>query len=574
MLMKARTACVAGIVFVLTFVACSRPGPSRGNNASGAAAANRVVLRIDSDPDLLNPVITTSATSNYILVGALGSMICEQLLRSDPETAEPSEPGLAVGFPEVSADQQSYTFTIRDGVRWHDGQPFSAEDILFTIKAAMVQSVDASPFRSYFSSLVGVELVAPNRIRFHMNEPYWMNASALGTSIVPLPKHVFDAEGTLDRYTFADIVKPGSQNDPVLKAFGEAFNKNSANRAPVCTGPYKLKKWVTGEELALERNKEYWGAQPHLDEIVYKIVRDPTTALTVLKSGGLDFIPKLSPVQFLEQTNGAAFSDRFQKTTYEIPQVVYIGWNEARPFFADKRVRQALTMLVDRAKVIQTVRHGMGSMAASPFVPGSPDFNTSIQPLPYDPKRAAGLLDEAGWVDHNGNGIRDKAGVEFKFELLAASSNSIAEPLMGILQDEFARAGIAITSRRLETAVFQSALRDQKADAALHGWTSGLLFDPYQLFHSSASMKRGSNYYRFRSPEADAVMEQARVEFDVQKRKQLYWRFQQIFHDEQPYTLLYYPKDAAAYHVRFQNVRFLRMRPGYDLTQWSVTPGL
>src|SRR4029077_16097830 len=93
----------------------------------------------------------------------------------------------------------------------------------------------------------------------------------------------------------------------------------------------------------------------------------------------------------------------------------------------------------------------------------------------------------------------------------------------------------------------------------------------YQLFHSDSAKNRGSNYYNFRNSEADAIMKHARVEFDREKRKQLYWRFQEIFHEEQPYTLLYYPKDAAAYHVRFQNVQFLAERPGYEMTQWSVS---
>jgi peptide/nickel transport system substrate-binding protein len=468
----------------------------------------------------------------------------------------------------------AFTFTIGDGVRWHVGRPFSVEDVLFTRRAGMITGDVASPFRAQFSSLADAEIVGRNQIRFYMREPYWMNAVALGTSIVPLPKHVFDPNGVLDRYMLREILDRRSENDAALKAFGEEFNKNPANRAPVCTGPYKLQKWQTGEELVLMRNKEYWGQQAHLEQVIYKVVRDGITALSMLKAGDLDFIPKLSPVQFHEQTNGPAFDSRFQKATYEIPQIVYIGWNQARPFFADKRVRQALTMLVDRAKVIETVRRGMGSMAASPFVPASPDFDPAIKPLPYDPKRAAELLDEAGWIDRNHDGVREKSGMDFKFEILAGSSNAAAEPLMGILQDEFAKAGIVVTSRRLDAALFQSSLRDQKEDAAIHSWTTPLLFDPYQLFHSSAARNRGSNYYNFRNDDADAIMEEARVEFDAAKRKQLYWRFQEIFHEEQPYTLLFYSKDAAAYHVRFQNVRFLHMRPGYDLTQWAVAPGL
>src|SRR5262249_38852876 len=148
------------------------------------------------------------------------------------------------------------------------------------------------------------------------------------------------------------------------------FNNNPANRAPVGTGPYKFEKWQTGRELVLVRNEEYWGPKPHLDKVFYRIITDSTTALAALKSGEIDFLPRLQPQQYQEQTNGSAFEESFVKANYEIPQLSYIGWNESRPYFSDRRVRQALTMLVDRAKVIGAVRRGMGSLAASPFVPG------------------------------------------------------------------------------------------------------------------------------------------------------------------------------------------------------------
>jgi peptide/nickel transport system substrate-binding protein len=564
--MKARILLVA---IVLTLSACSAAGPSPDHSGT-ETQGNWAVVRIEADPDSLNPAITTTAVSNYILVGARGSMISEWLLHGDPRTGAPTAPGLATGYPEISADHRVYTFTLRDGVKWHDGRPFSAEDVLFTVKAAMVPAVDAAAFRANFSALASAEIVGRNQIRFRMKEPYWLDAASLGTSIVPIPKHVYDPAGVLDRYTLAQILDARAADDPSLKAFGESFNTNPANRAPIGTGPYKLHHWQTGQEVVLQRNDDYWGQKPHLDKLVYRIIPDATTALTVLKSGEIDFIPRLSPVQAKQQTDGPAFQERLVKADYQIPQLTYIGWNEARPFFADKRVRQAMTMLVNRPKIIDTVRRGMATPAASPFGPGSPDFNPSIKPWPYDPKRAAELLDEAGWVDHNNNGLRDKNGVEFKFEILASSSNAIAEQLVGILQDEFGKIGISAVARRLDPTVFQKTLHEHKADAAIQNLIIPLLFDPYQLFHSNAARERGLNYYSFRNPEADLAMDQARVEFDAEKRKLLYWRFQEIFHDQQPYTLLFYPQDTAAYHTRFQGVQFTRQRPGYDLTQWSV----
>jgi peptide/nickel transport system substrate-binding protein len=255
---------------------------------------NWAIVRLEGDPDLLNPMITNSANSKYVLVGALGSMVCEQLLRYDAQTGKPTVPGLATGYPEVSADHRVYTFTIRDGVKWHDGHVFSADDVLFTVKAAMVPSVDASAFRASLPALAGAELIGRNRIRFRMKEPYWLNDEALAVNIVPVPKHIYDPAGLLDRYRFEDILDSKAANDPALKMFGEGFNHHAANRSPLGTGPFKLDKWQTGQEIVLVRNERYWGEKPHLEKVVYRIVADATTALTALKSGELDFIPSLA----------------------------------------------------------------------------------------------------------------------------------------------------------------------------------------------------------------------------------------------------------------------------------------
>ena len=127
-----------------------------------------------------------------------------------------------------------------------------------------------------------------------------------------------------------------------------------------------------------------------------------------------------------------------------------------------------------------------------------------------------------------------------------------------------------MTERRLEFTVVIENVRDLRYDAYAGAWLSGLSYDPYQLWHSSSIGNRGSNFGSFDNPEADRLMEEARTEFDPEKRKQLYWRFQEIIHDEQPYTFMLYPQESVAYHRRFQQVNFLPVRPGYDLTKWFV----
>ena len=153
-------------------------------------------------------------------------------------------------------------------------------------------------------------------------------------------------------------------------------------------------------------------------------------------------------------------------------------------------------------------------MAANPVNASSPDNNPNIKPLPYDPQRAGQLLDEAGWKDHDGDGIRDKDGVPFRFELLGSVGSAFSDQLLPIVKESFRKAGIDVIERKLEFTVQIEQLKDHKFDAQTSAWVSGLVLDPYQLWHSSSIANRGSNYISFRNPESDKLLEDARVEFE------------------------------------------------------------
>jgi peptide/nickel transport system substrate-binding protein len=277
----------------------------------------------------------------------------------------------------------------------------------------------------------------------------------------------------------------------------------------------------------------------------------------------------LSPIQYEQQTSGPAFEQNFTKVKYSIPAAYWLFWNGDRPFFKDKRVRQAMTMLIDRQKLIDTIRMGFGSMGVSPFDPHSKNFNPNIKPWPYDPKRAVELLDEAGWKDHDGDGIRDKDGVKFKFDFLGSTGGNALKQISPVLTDTFRKAGIEMTDKAVELALLVPNLSSHRFDATALQVTYDLVQDQYQMWHSS-SAAGGSNFMNFKNAEADGLLEKARLEFDDEKRKQLYWRWQEIIQEEQPVTFLYYQQEPAAYSKRFQNVQWLPLRPGYDLNSWWV----
>jgi len=569
--MMRRTIALSVMVAALS-IACSRPDRPAGNGSTAAGPPTEgdwVIIRYDSEPENLNPLTQQTANAGYALFGLNFSQIAETLMQYNTDDWTITKPLLAESRPEVSPDHLTYTYTLRDGVKWHDGKPFTAEDVLFSAKIVMCPLVDAAPLRSTVTDLVNVEILEGRKVRFTMSRPYYLNEFQLGTFSVA-PKHIFDPSGVLDRYSFKDMLGPKGRTDPTIKQFAQDFNKHPNNRSPIGTGPYKFEKWETGKQIVLARNPDYWGAKPYLDKIIIRIIQDQPAALTALKAGEVDFNPRLLPIQYAQQTSGAAFDQQFTKTKYNYPSFYYIGWNPDRPYFKDKRVRRALTMLIDRQQIIDSVRFGLATIAASHFTPGSYAFNPNVKPLPYDPKAAMQLLDEAGWTDHDGDGIRDKDGVPFRFEFVGPSSNIFTDQLLSVVKEEFRKAGIDMQERRLEFTVLVDSLKDHRFDAANGAWVSDLYSDPFQLWHSSQAADRGSNYVSFKNAEADKLIEQARTEFDQEKRKQLYWRFQEIIQDEQPYTFLFYPQETAAYQKRFQNVVWMPNRPSYDLNSWFV----
>jgi peptide/nickel transport system substrate-binding protein len=263
------------------------------------------------------------------------------------------------------------------------------------------------------------------------------------------------------------------------------------------------------------------------------------------------------------------FQAKFNLRSYYPPFVNFIMWNQRRPQFADKRVRKALTLLLDRQLILETIFHGFGRAAISTFYDES-EINTALKPFPFDPEQAKQLLDEAGWVDSDNDGIRDKDGVPFRFELLIVTGARETDQLTTVYQEELKRAGIEMSIRPLEWATYSERLDSRNFDAAPLAWSNPSVVDadPYQIWHSSQREGKGSNYVGFANEEADKLMEQARLEFDRDKRTKMYYRFQEILQEEQPYTLMYNPQALVAVDKRFRNVRVYKR--GLVSREWWV----
>lgn len=535
---------ILSVIFVSALASCksqdnaaettATDNTEQTNNTSDSEPVDGdwLIYHLNAEPATLNPITATDAYESRVNSGN----IYETLIERNNETLE-IEPLLAESW-EISEDKLTYTFKLRENVKWQDGEPFTSEDVVFSYKTIMNPKVDAPQLRAYYQEIRDVKAIDDHTVKFTYARPYFLALEFCGGMPI-VPKHVF-AEGD--------------------------FNTNPAGRSPVGTGPYKFLRWTTGREIVVEKNPDYWGEKPKLNRIVFRIITDSSVSLQVLKREELD-VSGLTPIQWARQTSSKSFEENFDKLSYFTPNYSYIGWNLRRPYFSDKVVRQALTHLVNRELILQQILFDLGAVVTNPFYINSPEYDKSIEPYPYDPKKAAELLDQAGWTDSNGNGIRDKDGVEFNFEFLIPAGSETGEKIATILKEELDKTGISMDIRKIEWAVFTSRLMDRKFDAVTLAWSMGVESDPYQIW-SSTQAEKGSNFVGFVNEEADKLIEAARKEFDRDKRIEMYRRFAEIVHEEQPYTFMFCNKSTVAVNKRFENVVVYPL--GIDPLEWHV----
>lgn len=492
-----------------------------------------LITQLNGEPATLNPITATDAYASNI-----NDYIYESLLKRDEKTLRLT-PVLADSW-EVSDDHLLYTFHLKKGIEWQDGKPFTARDILFSFERIRDPKVDAASLRNYYQDIEKLEVLDDHTVRFRYRMPYFRALEFCG-GLPIVPAHLFKE--------------------------GEDFNQHPIGRQPLGTGPYRMLRWDTGKEIVLVKDNAYWGEKPHLDRIVFKIITDSTVALQVLKQGGLDLM-SLRPIQWVKQTQSRRFSESFQKLKYYLPSYSYIGWNQRRPLFADRRVRLAMTMLVDRETILKRILFGLGTVVTGTFYINSPENDPNIKPYPFDPAAATELLRSAGWVDRNSEGILQKDGIPFVFEFVISAGSKFAEQLATILQENLKDVGIRMEIRKLEWAVFVQRIEEHNFDACTLAWSLSWETDPYQLWHSSQAGEKGSNFVGFRNEEADRLMEAARREFDPEKRVKMYRRFSEILHEEQPYTFLFTTEALVAVERRFRNVQVYPM--GLSPREWWV----
>ena len=438
-------------------------------------------------------------------------------------------PALATEW-EVSEDGSVYEFRLREDVLWHDGAPFTAADVAFTVQAMQDPGYQGDPNLSELWRNVTVEQLDNYTVRFTLDEPF--PAFLQYTTIGVLPAHVLSSVPAVD-----------------------LPSHDFSTRRPVGTGRFMVES-MSADRIALAANPHYWGAKPYLEGLEFWFYADWNGLLEDYERGEIQGFhpPELRDLPILVEMPGLQLYSA-QSAGYGL---VYLNLaRETLPFFQLKEVRQALLYALDRQDLVDTVLAGQGLVADSPILPITWAYDPSVRQYGYDPERAIGLLDAAGWLDSDGDLIRDKDGEELAFTLLTSD-----DELMVQMAEEMVRlwraVGVDASIRSVSSEAAIYFVRNRNFDAALVEIDLTADPDPYPLWHSTQA-ESGQNFSGFVSDEADRVMEEARLTPDPEQRLELYGLFQQIFAEEVPSLLIYYPIYTYAVDAHVRDVQLAPM---------------
>jgi peptide/nickel transport system substrate-binding protein len=506
-----------------------------------AVEGDAIVSVMGAETGNLNLIINNEAS--VAIFWAFNTGMCTDMLAErsylNPDVWEPK---LAERW-EVSDDKLTYTIHLRKGVLWHDftdptthkryeNVEVTADDFKFFVDVIRNPGIPCEPIRQGYIDLQDLRVLDRYTFRVIWKRRYWPSEGQT-LSLIPLPRHF---------YQF-DPAKP------------EEFTDNTArNDMIVGCGPWVFESWEKGKQITFRRNEAYYGPKPYLMRRVYKIIKEPTARLQALRNGEIDSMGLL-PEQWVNQTDDKAFSARFAKFRFPAREFTYIGYNMRHDLFKDRRVRLALTHLVNRERILKEIFFGLGRIVTGPFYIDSPSYDPSIKPWPFDVEKAKSLLAEAGWKPGDDRILR-KDGKKFELTYMTISNDTQGAKIAAIVQNDCAKAGIIVNINPVEWSIYTERLDARNFDVCALGWLLDWEDDPYQIWHSSqAEVPKGSNSVGFKNAEADRIIEEARGEFDLAKRTELYHRLDRILHEEQPYTFLISPDALMAIDRRFHNVK-------------------
>ncbi|MEX2570445.1 MAG: ABC transporter substrate-binding protein [Gemmatimonadota bacterium] len=541
--LRSRVRRIIGLVAVVGLGACGGDAGTPDTVAtptgdhptfSGGPPGGVLVALLDGEPGDLNP-LTYSSNPAYQAI----RLMFRALARRD-STLSNYQPDLATSW-EVR-DDSIVVLRLRDDVSWHDGARVTAEDVAFTIRRQMDPLV-TSPRQADVAAVQGVEIVDSVTLEVRMNRigEYAVNALL---EVVPVPMHLL-----------SDV----DAADMRMAPFG---------RNPVGNGFFRFGRWERGQQLILEVNPEMPEGRAALDRVVMRVVPDINAALTELLAGQGDLL-KVPP------EHEARIESVATTQLYAAPRVrpAWIAWNVASPPLDDRNVRRAVLMAIDREALAAGLFGDVGEAAVSPIPPALAEHSPDVQPIPHDPVAARELLEQAGWTDADGDGIRERAGTPLRIEVDYISADPTREDVLVAIQSMVRGAGIELVPRAYERTAWVERLRarDFQGSSWGWGWGPGVVGPNAEMvFHSRSIPPAGANFAGYSNPRVDQLIDEALVTRESAELEEIWREFEQIVIDDAVYAPLYLDPELFGVHSRFENVRFRGIEWWEDVPYWYI----
>lgn len=507
----------------------SRPAAGAGGTTTAAAPSGTIVYAEESEPKVINPLLSLPTVENQLLFRGLTKFDAQN---------QPA-PDLATRW-DVSSDGLQYTLHLRPGVIWHDGQPFTADDVKYTLDAVRDEKTDG-PNRPDFASIDQVTVADPQTAVITLNQTFAPLLDKLTIGVVP--KHLLD---------------------------GKDINTADFNQKPVGTGPYMFDTWQHGQSLSLKLTPSFYDKKPSIAQFVVKFIPDPNNRLLQLKNGEVN-------VSLIAPKDAAQFKDSDKIVAYPYQMAVYRSamMNMSNPLFQDQRVRVAMNWAMNRDAIIGSVLAGFGPPASGPLA-GTSFYDSSLPTFGYDVQKAQALFAQAGWIPGS-DGVLQNNGKKFSFTLYAPATDATRLDMANVAVTGFKKAGI---DAHVETRNWDYILSNwDNLDAFMVEW--GRPFDPddqlYKVFLSTQTAENGGeNFGRYKDPIVDQALQLGRTSLDPAVRKQAYNQVQDELRKNPPYAFGAYRSDICAADKRIQGLKTRTLGDDgivifWNIEDWTIT---
>ena len=468
------------------------------------------------------------------------------LFEEQPDYAErpPTMAPLLAETYDWSEDHRVLTLILRQDVFWSDGTPVTADDVHWTWQAQISPKL-AWAYAQNKESITDMEVVDPYTLRVTFDAPSSSQLTDLNEGAI-LPRHAWSQ-------------LPLSEWSQSPDWFMEHL---------VVNGPFTLEGWRPQEEIVLLRNEQFYRHDlPYLDRVVFRVVPEKSNRIQQLLAGQVDLVEQIPPPE-VPRIESSAIVDLIG---YWHRQYDYICWNLNNPLFADTSVRQALAMGIDRQSLVDALMLGYARIGTSPIISTVWAHDNTLEPWPYDPKRARQLLARMGWQDSNGDGFLTRNGQPFRFELSTNTDSRLRVDAAVMIQEQLARIGVKVEVKRFEFNTLINMNLEHDFDATLGAWGMDTSLDLTYAFHSD-SIDDGYNFGSYANPEVDRLIDEFGDQTDPETMHTLLAQIQQILHHDQPYTFLWEPKRLTGLNMRVRNAQPNPLSSFFHLEEWWLIP--